>query len=344
MRTYYSIFLVGLIAFISFFPASGFCQSGPKPTCAVLTFRPDEASAQNYESRYITNRYADLLRELERYNVLSPADIEKQLAGERATGFPETCSEKSCAVEIGKELNADFVIYGLIGHIGDMFSLDTTIVNVANGSILNSSVTDIEGSREEFVTKAPPRNITSLLMLSQMPSEWRTQGGETVSPESAAPVPAPAAEPAEKMIEPAEKAEKPFKIGPRLGVGYGDDGIEIGIGLEARHNNLSLKVIGNDIGVAGAFSYYLQSVGNTPYASLVTAYYKDDPDGIDEEGILYGVLGGYRINVNENIDVCIGLGAGIIDWEQTERNPDTGEKDDGTDVIPIGELTFGYMF
>jgi len=339
MRTYPSIVFLILIASLFILPSTGFCQASPKPTCAVLPFYPDEGSAQDYESRYITNRYADLLRELDRYNIISPAELEKRLI---QIELLKNCSAKQCATEIGKALNANFVIYGIIGHIGNLYSLDTTIVNVDSGKILNSKVTDFEGTRDEFVEKAPAANITSLLMLSQMPAEWRTTSDKVVQPPR---VEATETEPVEEIAEPAEEMEKPFHVGPRLGLGYSDDGVEVGIGFEARHNNLSVKVIGGPIGIAGSFSYYFQPVGNTPYASLVVGYYEDDPHGIDEEGMIYGILGGYRLNLKENIDLSVGIGVGYVDWEQTElNNAPAPFKDDGTDLIPIGEFTIGYMF
>ncbi len=338
-----SVFII-VLACVLVIPATGICQSGPKPVCAVLPFYPDEASARDYESRYITNRYAQLLGELERYQVLSPGEIERRLAENGLSESVDNCSEKACALTIGNSLNADYVIYGIIGHIGNMYSLDTTIVDVKKETIMNSTVTDIEGARNAFAEKAPPRNITSLLILSQMPSDWDATPTPEIAEiepgkEISAPAPVPMPEAFESAAAPAEKA---IQFGPRIGLGYSDDGVEVGIGVEVRHSNLSFKIIGNDIGFAGAFSYYLQPVGNSPYASLVTGYYWDDHD-VDEEGFIYGALAGYRINVKENIDICLGLGVGFVDWKQTEPNND-GVKGDDTDTILIGEFTVGYMF
>lgn len=324
----YFLLLPAIAACILLSASSGFCQANDRPGCAVLKFLPDEASTEQYESRYITNRYAQMLGELDRYDVISLSEIDEKLSETDKGALAQRCTEKSCAVEIGRALDADYVIYGVIGHIGELYSLDTAMVDVNQAKIINTSVTDIEGDRDHFANVAPPQNIKSLLNLSQVPAEWQPETAEkTAQPES---TPEPVPEPVKEKI---------IQIGPRLGIGYSDDGVEIGLGIETRLNNLSVKILGSDIGIAGALSYYLHAVGNSPYASLVAAYYDDDPHGIDEIGRIYGGLIGYRLNFMENMDVCIALGAGYFNWDQTVPN---GQSDE--EIVPIGELTFGYMF
>lgn len=313
-----------------------------RPTCAVLSFHPDEASAEFYESRYITNRYAELIEELGIYDVLKPADISSRLPLEEVK-VAETCTDQNCAVDIGKKLKVDYIIYGIIGHIGRIYSLDTVLIDVQTGKVVNSAVTDFIGARDEFAVKAPPRNIKSLLVLSKKPALWKDA---TLSDkkEEAEPAEAAAEEEATETVSEGEPSEsKALHVGPRLGVGYSDDGLEIGLGAEVRLNNLSFKVLANDIGIGTALSYYVHAVGNSPYASLVWAYYDDDPHGVDEIGRIYGALAGYRINVNENLDACLGVGAGWVNWDQTEFNND-GVKQSDEEWILIGELTIGYMF
>ncbi|MGM0452926.1 MAG: DUF2380 domain-containing protein [Thermodesulfobacteriota bacterium] len=328
IRPAFYFLLPAMAALIFLSASSGFCQSGNRPTCAVLKFLPDEASTEQYESRYITNRYAQFLSELDTYEVLPLSEIDQALSETDQAEPAKRCTEKSCAIKIGKTLEADYVIYGVIGHIGKLYSLDTAMVDVDKGKIVNTAVTDIEGKRDQFANEAPPQNIKFLLGLNQAPSVEQTSQPE----QAASPQPRPAAD-----AKPVK--EKNLQIGPRLGLGYSDDGIEVGIGVETRYNNLSLKILGNDIGFAGSLSYYIHVYGNSPYASIIAGYYDDDPHGIDEIGRVYGALFGYRINFLENMDACLGLGAAYFNWDQTEAPM----KDD-TEIAPIGELTLGYMF
>jgi hypothetical protein len=38
-----------------------------------------------------------------------------------------------------------------------------------------------------------------------------------------------------------------------------------------------------------------------------------------------------------------GIGAGYVNWDQTESN-DFGDRENDEEIIPIGELTLGNMF
>ena len=317
-----------VFAFLLYFPQAGFCGNLHKPTCAVLNFHPDAASTEHYESRYITNRYSTLLGQLKLYDVLSPAKVHEKLMDQKWQMI-DTCNDKKCALEAGRILGVDFIIYGVLGHIGKMYSMDTTLLDVKNATVVNTAVTDFEGNRDEFAKQAPPRNIQALLGIKTIPPEWASLLSEST----------PMTEAVEASPQPAEKA---FHIGPRVGLGFGDDGLQIGIGLEAMHKNFSFKVLGNDKGFAGALSYHLHPEGNTPYASLVGAYYEDTPHN-HEIGVIYGLLVGYRIYLHEKLDLCVGIGVGYDDWDQ--KRPNTiGIKESGSKAMLLGEFSIGYLF
>ena len=318
------ILLTAILSFLFIFVFMG--QGYAKPTCGILWFYPDEASAEDYESRYISNRYALLLDQLDIYEVIPPEQIEESIGKSKAT---EPCKEKECAISLGKQMNADYMIFGVIGHIGNLYSLDTSLVNVDTGTLINSSVTDFEGPRDQFVQEAPPDNIRSLLYVQNTPADW----GKPTKPSEK--LEKPMVE--EKPPEPAEA--KPLQVGPRLGIGASDDGLEVGLGIEARYSNLSFIILGNDAGFAGGLSYYLHASGNSPYLSIVGAYYDDEDEGVDEIGRIYGLLAGFRYYIIDHLDIRLGIGAGYFNWDQTEPPHKNDEE-----YVPIGEITFGYMF
>jgi len=324
------ILLTAILSFLFVFVFMG--QGYAKPTCGILWFYPDEASAEFHESRFITNRYTILLEQLNIYEVMPPEQIEQTVGADRMI---DPCKEKDCAVNIGKMVNADYIIYGTLGHVGNLYSLDTTFLNVETATIVNSAVTDLEGAREEFIQKAPPHNIRSLLNVQNTPPDWGTptkppKKAEKPSKEKPSPLAEPKAEPAE---------EKPFQIGPRIGVAASDDGVEAGIGFEVRFSNLSFMALGNDAGYAGALSYYLHTSGNSPFLALSGAYYDDEDEGVDEIGRIYGILAGYRYYIIDHLDIRAGVGAAYINWDQTEAPFKNDEE-----YVPIAEVTLGYMF
>ncbi|MDZ7830445.1 MAG: hypothetical protein U5L07_01695 [Desulfobacterales bacterium] len=333
MRLAGRILLTAILTFLFIFAFMG--QGYAKPTCGILWFYPDEASTEFHESRYITNRYAILLDQLNIYEVIPPEQIEQSLGAERTA---DPCRDKDCAINIGKMVNADYIIFGTLGHVGGLYSLETTFLNVETATIVNSAVTDLEGTREEFIQKAPPHNIRSLLNVQKTPPDWgaptkppaKREKPEKPSPDKPAPKHEAKAEPAE---------EKAFQIGPRIGGAGSDDGFELGIGFEVRFSNLSFSILANEAGFASGLSYYLHASGNSPFLTLSGAYYDDEDGGVDEIGRIYGLLAGYRYYIMDHLDIRAGIGAAYINWDQTERPFRNDEE-----YVPIGEITFGYMF
>lgn len=327
------ILLTAILAFLFIFVCMG--QGYAKPTCGILWFYPDEASAEFHESRFVTNRYAILLDQLNIYEVIPPEQIEQSVGAERMI---DPCRDKDCAINIGQKINADYIIYGTLGHVGSLYSLDTTLLNVETDTIVNSAVTDLEGAREEFIQKAPPHNIRSLLNVQETPPDWGAPTRPPEKPEEPEkPSPDKSVSKAEPKAEPAEK--KPFQIGPRIGGAGSDDGFEAGIGFEVRFSNLSFMLLANDAGFAGGISYYLHASGNSPFLALSGAYYDDEDGGVDEIGRIYGLLAGYRYYIMDHLDVRAGIGAAYINWDQTEA-----PRKEDEEYVPIGEITFGYMF
>lgn len=332
------ILLPTLLSFLLVFVFMG--QGFAKPTCGILWFYPDKESAEDFESRYITNRYALLLEQLNIYEVLPPEQIEQSLGADQ---MGEPCREKACATNIGEKIDADYMIYGVPGHVGGLYSLNTTFVNVETNTIVNSTVTDLEGTQDEFIQEAPPHNIRSLLNVQQTPPDWGAPTGpaevpgekekvEEPPPEKPSPETKPAAEP--------EEEEKAFSIGPRIGLGASDEGVyEYGLGFEVQYSNISLTVLGSDAGFSGGISYYLNATGDSPYLALVGIYYDDEDGGVDEIGRIYGIMAGYRYHLIENLDINAGIGIGYSNWDQTEAPRDNDEE-----LAPLGMITLGYMF
>ncbi len=341
------IFIFVLIYLLLALAIPAYCNE--KPTCLVLIFYPDEASSEQLEGRYITNKFAQLLDRLDIYDVIDRTELTQRITDEKYWKIVETCKNNECAIEAGRLVNVDYVIHGIVGHIGSLSSLDTTLLNIKTGEVVNVAGTDYEGSKEDFAEKAPEANIKSLLGILSIPEAHEATTApaaqvkkETVESEI---VPEQTTE-EEPQIEEVAK-EKKFHIGPRLGLVASDDGAEFGGGIEVQFSHISCQILGNDSGFGGGLSYYLHANGNTPFFSVAAAYYEEDHRSGDEDGVILGVLLGYRLNINEKLNARIGLGVGVVDWERdkwTDKNGIDHDKQDDKEIIPIAELTLGYMF
>jgi OOP family OmpA-OmpF porin len=336
------LFVLAAIAFLLAFSAAGYCNE--KPTCAVLIFYPDVSSTEMNEGRYLSEQYADILSRVGLFEVINHKEVTQMLEEKNAANMNQACSSKDCALAVGQLLNVDYAIYGVIGHIGNLSSLETGLVNVKNQNEAQRAVTDFEGSQQEFADVAPSENIKSLFGVTNLPKKQEIMEEETVS--ASKPVvqedqPAQIAQ-EEKIVEPVKK-QKNFYIGPRIGVGATNDGVEFGGGLEAQFKHLACQFLMNTEGFAAGISYYLNQEGNSPFLTLAGTYYDTENHGVDEIGRIYGLLLGYRLNITDQLNARLGLGAGYVNWDQTEFNG-KGTKDKDEEVIPIFEVSLGYSF
>jgi len=306
------------------------CNSQEKPSCAVLMLHADEASSDIYqfESDTLTKNFTEDLKKFGKYKVVETDIMKKTLSSQQEGGEIKTCKLKGCAVRQGAALNVDYVIYGVFGHVGSMYSIETNLVEVKTGNLVQQVTTDYEGDRRSFAEKVPLENLKSLLGVSELP-----KGAETLTAEAKQPA-----------VEKSTTEEKKFHFGPRIGVGASDDGAEFGGGLEFRYSNLSVNIIGNDAGFGGGLAYYLHAEGNSPYLSAVGIYYDTENHGIDEIGRIWGLIAGYRLVIGHGLDLNFGVGAGYVNWDQTENHEDLSPRESDEEVIPIGEVTLGYMF
>jgi len=221
-------YLLCTVCFMLILVKPGDCAE--KPSCAVLMFSSDEALSEKISSRYVTNRFAETLGLTGLYDVLDQGEMIKKLSQKTNETKIEKCADLGCAVAQGRLLETDYVIYGVFGHIGNLYSLETSLVDVKNGSVIQTAVTDFEGDQDEFAEKVPPENLKSLLGVSELPVL--------------------AAAPSEKLPEaeaveeeqPASK-EKKFHIGPIIGVGASDDEVEVAGGFEVCYSHLFFKAL-----------------------------------------------------------------------------------------------------
>lgn len=340
------IFILSSIFFLLVLAMPGYCSE--KPTCAVLLFHPDMSASNIYESQMLSNKYAELIDRLDMFDVIDFNEVTEILKTKNIVDLDKTCTDLGCALKIGNKLNADFVIYGIIGNVGSLFSLDTTLVNVAGGNETQHAVYDFEGTQAEFAKNAPVENLKSLFGINEIPVASVTS---LPTPEA---VVADTEPQTTVVVEPAPlvtEQPKKLRFGPRIGIGVSNDGINFGGGFEVQFKKLSFQFLLNEDGFASGFSFYLHPEGNSPFVSFVGSYYDTKHKGATEIGRIYGILLGYRLTFDKflkkdfakNIDTRIGLGAGYVNWDQTEVKENL-LKDSDEEIIPIFEWTLGYMF
>lgn len=152
--------LFAVFAFFSFFIRAHAQSIGPKPTLAVLTFDVDRGVTTD-EARILADRLAIELDRTGKFTLINRQRMVDQLELQQFSRL-DACSASECAVEAGRILGADGMVYGSIGQVGGTFSLNSYLIMVESGATLQSASTDIPSSIEEMLTQGIARNAAEL--------------------------------------------------------------------------------------------------------------------------------------------------------------------------------------
>jgi hypothetical protein len=102
------------------------------------------------EVRLLTERF---IVELDNYKVVKLINMEKRDSILKEQNISLTCSSMECAIEAGKNLAAQYVIYGSIGKLGSLYTLNIYLSNVESNSIETSCSLDFNGPIEDLLMK-----------------------------------------------------------------------------------------------------------------------------------------------------------------------------------------------
>lgn len=87
--------------------------------------------------KMIRNRIINELVTINKYKVVERSNMEKILKEQK---FQNTgCTNISCAVEIGVLIGADLIVIGSIGSLGELYSIDSRLVDVEFGEVVKSA-------------------------------------------------------------------------------------------------------------------------------------------------------------------------------------------------------------
>ena len=137
MRKSRMIRIVCILALLSF---SSYAFAD-KATCAVLTFSAKEGVSEGVAA-LLTDRFTVEMDELGEYKVLNRSKMKEIL---QLNSIPDVCVNASCAVEAGKMLAVQYLVYGTVGKVGTMYTVNGFLVNVETSETAKSKTIDQEG-------------------------------------------------------------------------------------------------------------------------------------------------------------------------------------------------------
>ncbi|MBD3242993.1 MAG: hypothetical protein GF331_20540 [Chitinivibrionales bacterium] len=93
------------------------------------------------EARIISDRIRTELLNTGSFRVMERAEMERIL---KEQGFQKTgaCSDESCVLEVGQLLGVRQMLTGSIGKIGDLYTINTRMIDIRTGEILYSANVD----------------------------------------------------------------------------------------------------------------------------------------------------------------------------------------------------------
>ena len=120
-----------------------------KMTLAVLDFEPRGIST--LESQTLTDRFST---EVNKTGVAILVDRNAMGEIMQEQGYTEVeCSSEECAAEVGAMLGVQFMINGAIGKLGDTYTIDAKMFEVATGAAAKTINTTYEGKVDGLITE-----------------------------------------------------------------------------------------------------------------------------------------------------------------------------------------------
>ena len=120
-----------------------------KMTVAILDFEPRGIST--LEAQTLTDRFATEINNTGKV-VLVDRNSMREVMQEQ--GYTEVeCSSEECAAEVGAMLGVQFMISGAIGKLGDTYTIDAKMFEVATGAAAKTINTTYEGKVDGLITE-----------------------------------------------------------------------------------------------------------------------------------------------------------------------------------------------
>jgi len=150
-----------------------------KMTVAILDFEPRGIST--LEAQTLTDRFATEINNTGKV-VLVDRNSMREVMQEQ--GYTEVeCSSEECAAEVGAMLGVQFMISGAIGKLGDTYTIDAKMFEVATGAAAKTINTTYEGKVDGLITEI---EILAWEMMGLKPPKSLANKREGGSPQVAA--------------------------------------------------------------------------------------------------------------------------------------------------------------
>jgi len=144
--------LLSLIISICLFVGGASAQQLLISRVSVLNFKPGSGISEG-EASILTDRLLVELACTPRFKVID-RERRDELLKETAFGQTGACDDATCLIQAGKYLQAEKMVGGSVGRIGDIYTINLIMVDVETGRIEYATPLDLPGSIDELLTTA----------------------------------------------------------------------------------------------------------------------------------------------------------------------------------------------
>lgn len=177
MRFMVTILLIPFLFLTTFSQTRPQQQQKPKATVAVIDFegrgvKPEEAVS-------LSDVFQGVLVESQQFTVVDRNRI-KAILEEQGFQQSEACSQVECLVQVGKILKVEKMFAGVIGKVGNRFTVNIQVIDVQTAQILSSKPRQHDGAIEELAGDVIPeiaREIIEELTGRRVSTVVTTTGG-----------------------------------------------------------------------------------------------------------------------------------------------------------------------
>ncbi|MBI3986955.1 MAG: hypothetical protein HY343_08555 [Lentisphaerae bacterium] len=125
-------------------------MAAERPTCAVLNFDAKSGMAEE-DAEFLSERFATEFGNLGKFQLISRSKMKDVLELQKFARS-DNCSATECAIEAGRLLNAQWMVYGSIGKLGNTWSVNAALVSVETGAISNQASVDVKGQVDDLLS------------------------------------------------------------------------------------------------------------------------------------------------------------------------------------------------
>ena len=128
-------------------------------TAAVLTFDA-RAGVSAEQVAILADRFEVEYGQKNVQKLVSRSKMKEVLELQK---FSAVCSSTECAVEAGQLLGVEYMIYGSIGCIGSVYTINVYMTNVEKGNMVASAAVDYEGKIDGLLTEGMRKAANALI-------------------------------------------------------------------------------------------------------------------------------------------------------------------------------------